>query len=81
MTEKDPWLVRPTSIRLMWRLGLALLAAIAALDLIVHPHGYFGIDGTVGFYSWFGFLACLAMVVVAKILGVLVKRSDDHYDR
>lgn len=76
----EHWLRRPSSIRLMWRGGIALLAGVALLDLVVKPYGYFGIDGTFGFYSWYGLLTCVAMVVIAKGLGIFLKRPDDYYD-
>ena len=34
-----------------------------------------------GFYAWFGFAACVVLVVAALALGKLVKRKDDYYDR
>jgi hypothetical protein len=74
------WLVRPTTIRLLWWIGGAVLAGvtIAGTGGVIHPH--FGIDGTFGFYSWYGFVTCVAMVVVAKVLGVVLKRKDTYYD-
>ena len=79
--EKDlHWLVRPTTIRLLWRWGLAFLVGLSLLDLFIHPHTYFGIDGTFGFNSWYGFATCAAMVVGAKGLAIFLKRKDTYYD-
>jgi hypothetical protein len=47
---------------------------------VVHGHSYFWIDGTFGFYSWYGLLTCAAMVLFAKGLGVFLKRDDTYYD-
>jgi multicomponent Na+:H+ antiporter subunit D len=41
-------------------------------------HGHFGADGWFGFGA-FGFLSCVAMVVFAKLLGLLVKRPESYY--
>ena len=68
MSDDDPWLVRPATIRLLWRIGLGALAVIALADLVIERHGSFGIEETTGFYSWYGFLTCLAMVIAAKVL-------------
>ncbi|MEQ8664565.1 MAG: hypothetical protein RIC16_02475 [Rhodospirillales bacterium] len=78
--HREHWLRRSSSIRLMWRGGIVVLALLALLDLVVEPHPHFGIDGTFGFYSWYGLLTCVAMVVVAKGLGIFLKRPDDYYD-
>lgn len=74
------WLLRPKNIRRLSWLAVALLAVIALLDLVIEPHGAFGIDGTVFFYSWYGFLTCVAMVVFAKLAGIFLKRKDSYYD-
>ena len=74
------WLVRETTIRRLWRWGIAGLAVLTAADLIVHGHPYFGIDGTFGFFSWYGFATCVVMILFAKGLGVFLKRKDTYYD-
>ncbi len=74
------WLVRPENIRKLAWLSVAVLAAVALLDFAIEPHGAFGADGTVFFYSWFGFLTCVGMVVFAKLLGIFLKRGDSYYD-
>lgn len=77
---REHWLRRPETIQKLWIGGIALLVALALLDFVVEPHPHFGIDGTFGFYSWYGFLTCVAMVVGAKALGLILKRKDDYYD-
>lgn len=74
------WLVRETTIRRLWRWGIIGLAVLTAADLIVHGHPLFEIDGTFGFFSWYGFATCAAMVLFAKGLGVFLKRKDTYYD-
>lgn len=75
------WLVRPKTIKLLWIGGIALLALVTALGLTVHPHAKFGIEGTPGFFSWYGLLTCVGMVLFAKfILGIVLSRRDTYYD-
>ena len=59
--------------------GLAV-AALAAGFFIDH-HGKFGIDGTIGFYAWYGALSAVVFAAAAFILGVVAGRPDDHHDR
>ena len=77
---KDHWLARPETIKLIWRVSLAVLALLVLADLAVVHHPHFGIDGTIGFGAWFGFLSCVLMVIFAKALGALLKRPDTYYD-
>jgi len=37
------------------------------------------VDGWFGFGAAFGFLACVLMVLVAKGLGLVLKRDQDYY--
>jgi len=76
----DHWLVRQSTIRLLWIIFAVVLAATVLMDLVIEHHPYFGLDGTFGFGAWFGFVSCVAMVVFAKVLGAVLKRSDSYYD-
>ncbi len=77
----DHWLVRRSTITLLWILFIAVLASTVLLDALVVHHPYFGIDGTFGFGAWFGFASCVALVLFAKALGAVLKRPDRYYDR
>ena len=75
----DTWLVRPSSIRLLWRVFWGVLALTVAAQVVIEVKGYFGIDGWFAFGAIYGFLSCLAMVLVAKGLGYLLKRDQNYY--
>ena len=77
--KSDHWLVRPSTIRLLWWVFGAVLAATVLIQLAFKVKGYFGMDGWFGFGAAYGFLACLAMVLVAKGLGYVLKRGEDYY--
>ena len=83
MNEREPdhWLVRPETIRWIWRVSIAVLAITVLLQFVIKIKGYFGVDGWPGFGATFGFLSCLAMVLVAKGLGFVLKRDEDYYRR
>lgn len=77
--EQDPWLVRPSTIRLLWRVLWAVLALTVLAQVVIKVKGYFVIDGWFGFGALFGFLSCLAMVLFAKGLGYFLKRDENYY--
>ena len=77
--QQDHWLTRPATIRRLWWCFAVLLASTVVAQLFVDVKGYFGVDGWIGFAAAFGFFSCLAMVLVAKGLGVLLKRGEDYY--
>lgn len=77
---QDHWLARPSTIRRLWIVFIAVLAGLVALDLFVRHHPHFGIDGFFGFGAWYGFVSCVALVAFAKALGAVLKRLDTYYD-
>lgn len=75
----DHWLVRPTTITLLWRVFAVVLTLLVLAQAVIKVKGYFVVDGWFGFGAAFGFLSCLVMVVVAKLLGFVLKRPEDYY--
>jgi len=80
--KKLHWLVRPKTIKGLWIGGVLMLAAITALSMLApHHESKFGWETTPAFFSWYGFLTCVAMVVFAKfVLGLVLTRKDTFYD-
>ena len=74
------WLVRPENIRKLWIVFIIILALTVIAKFFVENHPHFDIESVLAFNAWYGFLACVAMVVAAKALGVLLKRKDTYYD-
>lgn len=74
------WIDKPRNVtrlyRALWALGAALLAA----DLVAHRHAETSFDGWLGFYGLYGFVACVALVLAAKLLRRVVMRPEEYYD-
>jgi len=77
--DNSHWLTRPATIRKLWWGFSVVLALTVAAQFFIYVKGYFGVDGWFGFGAVFGFLSCLAMVLAAKALGVVLKRNEDYY--
>ena len=78
---RDHWLARPSTVTLLWRLFIGVLVLVLVAELFVEYGHYFGLESFFGVAAWLGFLACVGMVMFAKLLGLLLKRPDDYYDR
>jgi uncharacterized membrane protein YkvI len=78
---KQPWLVRPGTIRLLWVIFLLVLALTVLASLFTKAHTGFRFEDSFGFNAWYGFLTCIGMVLIAKLLGHLLRRKDSYYDR
>lgn len=75
----DHWLTRPATIRWLWIGFAVILALTVAAQLLIPMEGTFGTEKSFGFAAWFGFISCVAMVLVARVLGWLLKRGEDYY--
>lgn len=76
------WFDHPQNIRRL-RLGFYLVLVLLVLpDFFIHKHTLFSaVEGFPGFYALFGFIACVAIILISKVLGFVLKRPEDYYDR
>ena len=74
------WLTLPATIRKLWIVFVLVLAATVLAELFVQHEPHFGIDGTFAFHAWYGFLVCGALIAVAKLLGLILRRPDTYYE-
>ncbi len=76
----DHWLVRPVTVRRIRFVGTAVLLLTLIPDLFIEQHADFGVEDGFGFFAWYGFGSCVALVLIARALGTLLKRSERYYD-
>lgn len=78
--ERRYWLDDPRNIRKIV-FGLVACSALAFLcSALYESHGGFGIQAWFGFYGIFGFIACVALVMIAKGLRRLLMRPETYYN-
>jgi hypothetical protein len=76
----DHWLARPRTLRTLWQVFIAILALTVLAELAIEAHPHFTVERLFGFNALYGFLACAALIVIAKALGFVLKRRDTYYD-
>jgi hypothetical protein len=79
---EDP--VRFALIKRWFYIGLALvfLAEIVLPGIFPGPESHFSFEDFPGWGSLYGFVSCVAIIVVSKLLGKLwLMRREDYYDR
>ena len=79
--EKQYWLDDHRNVSRLVHVFYVVCALLIVIDLFVPKHGPFAIEHVFGFYGWFGFIACVALVLIAKQLRRVVMRPEDYYDR
>jgi hypothetical protein len=80
-TERPRWLDRKENVtKVYWSVWI-LCGLLLAVEPLVHKHGYFEAENWFGFHGFFGFVACVALVLAAKGLRRFLKRPEHYYER
>ena len=77
--EREHLLARRGTIRILRIASGVMLVLVLLAETLLDRHPHFDVDRAFGFYAWFGFGACVAMVLFSKLVGRFLKRRDDYY--
>lgn len=81
---------RPENVRRLLAMFFVICAALFVADFFVHRHAsfehgdgenQFPLELLPGFYAIYGFVACVLLVLLAKVLRKLIMRDEDYYER
>ncbi len=79
--ERTYWLDDRRNVNKVIYALCAVCAVVLAADLFGYKHHlHFGFEYWLGFYGLFGFVACVGLVLAAKVLRKIVMRDEDYYD-
>ncbi|MEM7686072.1 MAG: hypothetical protein ACFB03_23070 [Paracoccaceae bacterium] len=79
--EPPGWTDNKTTVKLLNYALFAFAILLLLIDPLVHKHGPFEIEHVWGFYGLYPLAACVAVLVVARVLGAVLRRAEDYYDR
>ncbi len=71
----------PAAGRIALCLFFLILLALFAADFSVHRHAYFPFEEISGFYPVYGFLSCVVLVFLARLLQFFLMRGEDYYGK
>ena len=77
---KTYWLDKDGSVDKIWYALLILCFMLTVADLFYEKHPHFEIEKWFGFYSGFGFVFSVGLVLGAKELRRILMRKEDYYD-
>lgn len=80
-TDEPPrWLDQPRNVdRIVYALYAACALAFLA-DLVYEKHPHFEFEHLFGFHAGYGFVACVVLVVLAKLLRLVLIRDERYYE-
>lgn len=78
--DRTHWLERPGSVDKIIRFLGLICAAVVVADFFYEKHGHYSWEKFPGFYAFFGFVSCVALVLAARQLRRILMRDEDYYD-
>jgi hypothetical protein len=81
MDEELGMFDKPRNVKRLLFTFYTCVALLLVVDLFYHKHAIFAWESYFGFYSVYGFVACVILVILAKyVLRPMVMRDEDYYD-
>lgn len=71
---------KPSNVKIILNVFYALCVILVALDFVVHRHIYLDFEEIPAFYAIYGFIACVVLVVLAKLMRLVLMRGEHYYD-
>lgn len=79
-TERTYIFDNPKNVDRLLKGFYAICLLLVIVDFVVHRHISMAWEKIPGFYAFYGFVACVLLVVVAKWMRKVVMRKEDYYD-
>lgn len=81
MNEELGMFDKPKNVKRLLYTFYTSVVLLLVVDIFYHKHAIFAWEGYFGFYSIYGFVACVILVILAKyVLRPMVMRKEDYYD-
>lgn len=78
--QKEYFFDKPENVKWTLRGFYIICVLLAATDFIIHRHITMAWEKIPAFYAMYGFMACVALVIIAKKLRKVVMRKENYYD-
>lgn len=79
-TEKKHLFDNPRNVERLLRVFYATCILLVVVDFFVHRHIVMAWEKLPAFYALYGFVACVLLVVLAKLMRKVVMRKEEYYD-
>jgi len=80
LAEPKRWLDYPGNVRKVYFSVWIVCAILLLLELLIDKHAETAAEQWFGFDGFFGLIACVALVLAAKLLRRFISRPENYYD-
>ena len=71
---------KPKNVQRLLYIFYASLVVLLIVDFFIHKHADFPWEAATNFFAVYGFVSCVALIFIAKVLRKIVKRKENYYD-
>jgi hypothetical protein len=71
---------KPQNVKRFLYFFFASLVVLLIVDFFIHKHAEFPWEGALDFFAAYGFISCVLLIFIAKILRLIIKRNENYYD-
>lgn len=71
---------KPRNVKRLLAVFYTSLIVLLILDFFVHKHAAFPWEKAGGFFAAYGYVSCVLLIFIAKLLRLIIKRDERYYD-
>lgn len=71
---------KPRNVKILLLCFYASLGILLATDFFIEKHVAFGWEGYPDFFAAYGFISCVVLICITKLLRLLLKRDERYYE-
>ena len=79
-TEREHIFDKPRNVRRLLYVLYSICVLLFAVEFFYPRHVQHAWDGWPGFYAGYGFVGCVLLVLIAKLLRRFLQRPENYYD-
>ncbi len=72
---------KPENVQKFLWVFFTSLVVLLVVDFFVPKHPHFPWEGDPEFFAAYGFISCVALIFIAKLLRLMVRRDEHYYDK
>jgi len=71
---------KPKNVKRFLGFFYVSLVVLLIVDFFIHKHAEFPWEGAMEFYATYGFISCVSLIFIAKVLRFFAKRDESYYE-
>ena len=71
---------KPENVKKLLLIFYAFLVVLLISDFFIHKHAEFPWEDAPGFFAFYGYLSCVGLIFIAKVLRFFLKKDENYYD-